>query len=73
MACVLVAGGAGFLGTHLTEHLASLGHDVFVLDNLSGPASAANLEWLESRLGPSSRSTASISRAITTGSPGWST
>jgi UDP-glucuronate decarboxylase len=30
---VLVAGGAGFLGSHLSESLLSLGHDVLVVDN----------------------------------------
>jgi len=32
--CV-VTGGAGFIGSHLTEHLLNLGHDVTVLDNLA--------------------------------------
>jgi UDP-glucose 4-epimerase len=31
----LVTGGAGFLGTHLANRLAHLGHDVLVLDDLS--------------------------------------
>ena len=31
---VLVTGGAGFIGSHLTDHLASLGCRVTVLDNL---------------------------------------
>jgi UDP-glucuronate decarboxylase len=30
---VLVTGGAGFLGSHLCEHLLNLGHDVLCLDN----------------------------------------
>ncbi|MBT3419256.1 MAG: NAD-dependent epimerase/dehydratase family protein [Candidatus Magasanikbacteria bacterium] len=34
MARALVTGGAGFIGSHLTDHLISLGHDVIVLDNL---------------------------------------
>ena len=33
---VLVSGGAGFMGSHLAEQLISMGHDVTVLDDLSG-------------------------------------
>ncbi len=31
----LVTGGAGFIGSHLTEKLVSEEHDVTVLDNLN--------------------------------------
>ncbi len=32
---ILVTGGAGFIGSHLVDHLVAAEHDVFVLDNLS--------------------------------------
>jgi UDP-glucose 4-epimerase len=32
---VLVTGGAGFIGSHLTDRLVSLGHEVCIIDNLS--------------------------------------
>lgn len=35
MKCVLITGGAGFVGSHLTEKLTQLGAAVIVVDNLS--------------------------------------
>lgn len=45
MAKCLVTGGAGFIGSHLTENLLQQGHEVVVLDNLS-TGRATNLEHL---------------------------
>ena len=42
----LITGGAGFIGSHLSELLLSRGHDVFVLDNLS-TGSIDNIEHLK--------------------------
>ena len=44
MARVLVTGGAGFIGSHLTEKLVELGYEVTVIDNVSH----GNLENIES-------------------------
>jgi len=40
---ILITGGAGFIGSHLANHLARKGYEVCVVDNLSN-GSAGNLE-----------------------------
>jgi UDP-glucose 4-epimerase len=45
----LVTGGAGFIGSHLTERLVALGHSVRVVDNLS-TGSLANLAALSGEI-----------------------
>ncbi|MBC8201765.1 MAG: NAD-dependent epimerase/dehydratase family protein [Planctomycetes bacterium] len=46
---VLVTGGAGFIGSHLTQHLASLGASVHVLDDFSSGHSS-NLEGIDAQV-----------------------
>ncbi|MHC4297013.1 MAG: NAD-dependent epimerase/dehydratase family protein [Planctomycetota bacterium] len=45
---VLVTGGAGFIGSHLTERLLEDGHEVAVVDNLS-TGSLKNIENFKKR------------------------
>ena len=47
---VLVTGGAGFIGSHLTERLLKDGHNVCVIDNLS-TGSLKNIEHLKGHRG----------------------
>jgi len=56
---ILIAGGSGFLGTHLTTALATAGHDVCILSRREGPESARprgrsrTLAWVpDGSLGP---------------------
>jgi CDP-paratose 2-epimerase len=48
---VLVTGGAGFIGTNLSDRLAAEGHTVVVYDALVRPGVEANLAWLIDRHG----------------------
>jgi UDP-glucose 4-epimerase len=46
----LITGGAGFIGSHLSEALLASGHDVLILDNLS-TGSIENISHLKGRPG----------------------
>ncbi len=46
----LITGGAGFVGSHLAEHLLGEGHQVLVIDNLS-TGSIENIAHLKGRAG----------------------
>jgi dTDP-L-rhamnose 4-epimerase len=47
---VLVTGGAGFIGSHIVEQLADLGHEVRVLDSLHPAAHRTRPEYLHPRV-----------------------
>ncbi|HEY7268464.1 MAG TPA: NAD-dependent epimerase/dehydratase family protein, partial [Dehalococcoidia bacterium] len=44
---VVVTGGAGFIGTNLTDRLIRSGEGVTIFDNLSRRGSDKNLDWLK--------------------------
>jgi CDP-paratose 2-epimerase len=43
---ILVTGGAGFIGSNLSDRLARSGHDVLIYDAMSRPGVERNLDWL---------------------------
>ena len=51
MACILVTGGAGFIGSHTTLALLESGHDVVVVDNFtnSNPEALQRVKRLAGR------------------------
>lgn len=44
---ILITGGAGFIGSHITDAFLAEGHDVFIIDNLS----SGKLEYVPKRAG----------------------
>jgi CDP-paratose 2-epimerase len=48
---VVVIGGAGFIGTNLSQRLLDDGEEVVVFDNLSRPGVEHNLDYLKDRFG----------------------
>jgi CDP-paratose 2-epimerase len=48
---VVITGGAGFIGTNLCDRLLERGEPVVILDNLSRPSVAQNLDFLRRRPG----------------------
>ena len=51
---VLITGGAGFIGSNLTNRMLEDGHSVLVFDNLSRPGCRSNIEWLRKTHGADS-------------------
>lgn len=48
-ACVVVTGGAGFIGCNLADRLAADGHRVRIVDALLRPGVEQNVRWLRAR------------------------
>jgi len=48
---ILITGGAGFIGSNLSDRLAGDGHEIIVYDALSRPGVERNLVWLKQRHG----------------------
>src|SRR4051794_41979300 len=75
-ACVLVTGGAGFIGSHLVEALVPRVERIVVLDNLTtGTRANFDAEWAEGRVELIEGSTTDaelVDRLVGEGGPGFS-
>ena len=49
--CVLITGGAGFIGSNLADRILRAGHSVLIYDTLARPGVERNLTWLKQRHG----------------------
>lgn len=47
----LITGGAGFIGSNVSDKLLSMGEDVVIFDNLCREGSEKNLKWLKEKHG----------------------
>ncbi len=48
---IIVTGGAGFIGSNLTNRLLMEGNDVVIFDNLSRKGTGKNIDWLKGQHG----------------------
>lgn len=76
---IFITGGAGFIGTNLSERLIKAGFKVTIYDNLSRLGSGCNISWLQAKHGSSSfnfiesdvRDFASLNRSLIRSSPDY--
>ena len=45
---ILITGGAGFIGLHLAQHLASIGHSVVIIDNTASDRKSTGTNYVNS-------------------------
>src|SRR4051812_44253430 len=49
--CIVIVGGAGFIGANLAQSFLAEGEVVTIVDNLSRPGVEKNLDWLQANYG----------------------